>query len=73
MIFRLRGQDRIVVTDELGDPMVLDPAQPYDDDDPDDAKIIARWRDFMVAENVDIEAATSAPGERRSTRRKSAA
>lgn len=72
MIYRLRGQDRIVVTDELGDPTVLDPGQPYDDQDPDDAKIVARWRDLMVAENT-VEAATAAPGEQRSTRRKSAA
>lgn len=72
MIYRLRGQDRIVVTDELGDPTVLDPATPYDDADEHDAKLIARWRDLMVAENA-VEAATAAPGEQRSTRRKSAA
>lgn len=72
MIYRLRGQDRIVVTDELGDPTVLDPATPYDDADAHDAKLIARWRDLMVAENS-VEAATAAPGERRSTRRKPAA
>jgi len=68
MIYRLRDPDRVIVTDDLGDPTVLDPAQPYDDQDPDDAKIIARWGSFMVAENS-IESATAAPGEKRSTRR----
>lgn len=71
MIYRLRGHDRVVVTDELGDPMVLDPSQPYDDADEADAKVIARWRDLMVAENA-VEAATAAPGEKRSTRKPAA-
>lgn len=68
MIYRLRDQNRVVVTDELGDPIVLDPSTPYDDRDPDDAKLIKRWGSFMVADNA-VEAATAAPGEKRSTRR----
>lgn len=62
-----RASEYRVVFDPDEVPFHLDPAQPYDDEDPADREVIDRWRRFMVAENV--EQATAAPGERRNVRR----
>ena len=52
-----------------GTEVHLDPSVAYDDADEFTARLVARYREFFDAPN--IEAATSAPGERRSTRRPS--
>ena len=74
MIYR-STQPQTVYVVALGRDVPMDPGQPFDDADPEQAKIIAEWgpkgRGILIADN--IEAATAAPGETRSTRRKPAA
>ena len=67
MIYRLIGNDRIVITHNGAD-VFLEPGKVYDDDDPEAAELVRAHPGFFEAPNV--EAATAAPGERRSTRRK---
>jgi hypothetical protein len=70
MIYRsMQPQTLYVVA--LGRDVPADGGQPFDDRDPDDAKVIAEWgpkgRGILLADN--IEAATAAPGEVRTARR----
>lgn len=64
-------QPQTVYSTTLGRDVPMDPAQSFDDTIPDEAAIIAEWgpkgRGVLYAEN--IEEATSAPGELRTTRR----
>ena len=59
----------------LGRDVPMDLGQPFDDEIPEHAIIIAEWgpkgRGLLFADNV--ESATAAPGEKRSTRRKAPA
>jgi hypothetical protein len=67
MIYRARKHASVYV-EALGRDVTLNPSVPLDDSNPDDAEVIKRWAgSLLVAEN--IESATAAPGERRSTRR----
>lgn len=68
MIYR-PTEPRVVIW--KGTEVVLDPARAYDDQDPETRELIDRYRPFFDSDN--IEAATAAPGERRSTRRPKAA
>jgi hypothetical protein len=70
MIYRCT-QPQTVYVEALGRDVPMDPAQPFDDDIPEQALIVAEWgpkgRGLLFADNV--EAATAAPGEKRTTRR----
>lgn len=72
MLYRAKKQMSVYV-DALGRDVHLDPSIPLDENDAEDAEVIAAWkhRGVLFADNV--EAATAAPGEQRSTRRKPAA
>lgn len=66
MIYRLvDNQKRCVVVE--GADVFLDPGRRYDDRVPVDADVIRAFPGLFVA--ADVEAATAAPGEKRTTRR----
>lgn len=67
MIHRLNGSHKITVCDNDGVDHELDPGRDYDDSDPTDAKLLREFPGFFRTPNV--EAATAAPGEKRTTRR----
>jgi len=68
MIYRLVGNDRIAFTDDNGVDHQLDPARDYDDKNPED-KALIKARPGFFRSYGDVEAATAAPGEKRTTRR----
>lgn len=70
MIYRANERMHVYV-EALGRDVLLDPAVPLDDTYPDDRVIIDQWRRLLTSDN--IESATAAPGEKRTTRRKPAA
>lgn len=70
MIYRANERMHVYV-EALGRDVLLDPAVPLDDTMPDDKVIIDQWRRLLTSDN--IESATAAPGEKRTTRRKPAA
>lgn len=67
-IYRVREHMSVWV-EALGREVTLDPAVELDDTFPDDAAVIAAWKDRGVLRAPNVESATSAPGERRATRR----
>lgn len=72
MLYRATKQCSVYV-EALGRDVHLEPAVPLDDADADDAEVIKAWLGRGLVRQDNIEAATAAPGEQRSTRRKSAA
>lgn len=68
MLYRAR-RSALVYVPGLDREVRLDPAIPIDDQDPEGAAIVARWGSSLLRADSQVEAATAAPGEQRSTRR----
>lgn len=67
-IYRV-NQPMNVWVEALQRDVALDPAVELNDAYPEDAAVIAEWVDRGLVRAPNVEAATSAPGEARSTRR----
>lgn len=67
-LYRARRKEVLMVED-LGREVVLDPSIPIDDEDPEGAAIVKRWGNSHLRADSIVEAATAAPGEARATRR----
>lgn len=70
-IYRARERATVWV-EALGRDVTLDPAVDLDDSNPEDAAVIAAWAGRGKLSTPNVESATAAPGERRSTRRRPA-
>lgn len=68
MLYRARRTE-ILFVPALDREVLLDPNIPIDSDDPEGAAIIARWGETHLRADSQIEQATAAPGEARTTRR----
>jgi hypothetical protein len=66
-------EDRWVWVESLGREVRIKPDAPLDESDPTAKAVIKEWKDRGVMYAPNVEAATAAPGELRSTRRKPAA
>lgn len=65
-----RAKERVTVwVEALGRDVTLDPAVELDEQFPDDAAVIAEWAHRGLLRSPNVESATAAPGEARSTRR----
>ena len=67
-VYRVK-QFMTVWVDALQRDVALDPAVELNDIYPEDAAVIAEWAGRGLVRAPNVEAATSAPGEARSTRR----
>lgn len=63
----------VVFVEKLGRDVTLDPAVELDDQLHDDAIVIAQWAPRGLLRASNVEQATAAPGETRTTRRTRAA
>ena len=68
MLYRATKQCSVYV-EALGRDVHLEPSIPLDDRDDDDRAVIKEWSHRGLVRQDNIEAATAAPGEQRSTRR----
>ncbi len=59
----------VVFVEALGRDVTLDPAVELDDQLHDDALVIAEWKPRGLLRASNVEQATAAPGESRTTRR----
>ena len=68
MLYRAR-KHALVWVPGLDREVQLDPAIPIDDQDPEGAAIVDRWGSSLLRSDTQVEQATAAPGEARTTRR----
>ena len=68
-IYRVKNPGSYHV-EALGRDVNLSEADELDDQDPQDAEVITAWGPRGVLRAPNVEAATKAPGEQRTTRRK---
>ena len=68
MLYRARSR-AVVWVEGLNREVRLDPAIPIDDEDEEGAAIVARWGSSLLRSDTQVEQATAAPGETRTTRR----
>lgn len=68
MLYRAR-RSAVVWVEGLNREVRLDPAIPIDDEDEEGAAIVARWGSSLLRSDTQVEQATAAPGETRTTRR----
>lgn len=71
MLYRATRTGSVYV-EALGRDVHIEPGIPLDDRDDEDAAVIKEWASRGVVRADNIEAATAAPGEKRSTRRSAA-
>lgn len=67
-LYRVR-RNAVLYVEALGREVGLEQNQVLDSENPEDAPIIDRWPTYLRRDS-DVEQATAAPGEKRTTRRK---